>query len=184
MSGQIKGEKTIVYVGEFLPPRIPRLAKWFKRYEAFTTVLICHKRGFVEKFSNPDIDHVFLFRNEWHLKRIIRSIKNPYVFHGFAPKSKFPFIAKEAVKKYFPSTPFIIDYQDVYVLYYGKNPALRWLQDELPYEKGCFRDADGILANSLEPCEGMKIWGIKKPGEEYFFHYMQTMIISAATKAR
>lgn len=161
--------KIIVFVGEFLPPRIPRLAKWFKRYDTFTTILICHKRGFVEKFSNPDIDHVFLFRNEWHLKRIIKSIKNPYVFHGFAPKSKFPFIAQEAAKRYFPSTPFVIDYQDVYVLYYGKNPSLRWLQDELPYEEGCFRDADGVLANSLEPCEGMKIWGVKKPGKRIFF---------------
>jgi len=165
----IKGERTIIYVGEFLPPRIPRLAKWFKRFDAFTTVLVCHKRGFVEKFSNPDIDHVFLFRNEWHLKRIIKSIKNPYILHGFAPKSKFPFIAQAISKKYSPSTPFIVDYQDVYVLYYGKNPDLRWLQDELPYEEGCFRDADGVLADSLEPCEGMKIWGVKKPGGRIFF---------------
>lgn len=168
-SHNVKGERTVIYVGEFLPPRIPRLAKWFKRYDSFTTILICHKRGFVEKFSNVDIDHVFLFRNGWHLKRIIRSIKNPYIFHGFAPKSKFPFIANKAGKKYFPSTPFIIDYQDVYVLYYGKNPALRWLKDELPYEEGCFRNADGVLANSLEPCEGMKIWGVKKPGGRIFF---------------
>jgi len=167
--GEVKGEKIIIYVGEFLPPRIPRLAKWFKRYDTFTMVLICHKRGFVEKFSNPDIDYVFLFRNKWHLKRIIKSIKNPYLMHGFAPKSKFPFIAQEAGKKYYPSTPFIIDYQDVYVLYYGKNPTLRWLQDELPYEEGCFRKADGILANSLEPCEGMKIWDVKKPGGRIFF---------------
>lgn len=165
----IKSGKIIIYVGEFLPPRIPRLAKWFKRYDTFITVLICHKRGFVEKFSNPDINHVFLFRNEWHLRRIIRSIKNPYVLHGFAPKSKFPFIAQQASKKYFPSTPFIVDYQDVYVLYYGKNPSLRWLKDELPYEAGCFREADGVLANSLEPCEGMRIWGVKKPGGRIFF---------------
>jgi hypothetical protein len=168
-TNNIKGDKTIIYVGEFLPPRIPRLAKWFKRSGNFTTVLVCHKRGFVEKFSNPDIDHIFLFRNEWHLKRIIRSIKNPYILHGFAPKSKFPFIAKEVSKKYFPETPFIIDYQDVFVIYYGKNPAMRWLQSELPYEYGCFRDADGVIANSLEACEAMKVWEVKKPGKRIFF---------------
>jgi hypothetical protein len=89
--------------------------------------------------------------------------------HGFAPKSKFPFIAKEVCKKYFPSTPFIIDYQDVLVIYYGKNPAMRWLQNELPYEDGCFRDADGIIANSLEACEAMKLWGVKKPGKRILF---------------
>ncbi len=168
-SSTIKGEKTIIYVGEFLPPRIARVAKWFKKSGSYTTVLVCHKRGFVEKFSNPDIDHTFLFRNEWHLKRIIRAIKNPYILHGFAPKSKFPFIAKEASKKYYPNTPFIIDYQDVFVIYYGKNPAMRWLQSELPYEYGCFHDADGIIANSLEACEAMKVWEVKKPGKRIFF---------------
>ena len=168
-TSQIKGEKTIIYAGEFLPPRIPRLAKWFKRYGSFTTVLVCHKRGFVEKFSNQDIDYTFLFRNEWHLKRIIRNIKNPYMLHGFAPKSKFPFIAKEVCKKNFPATPFIIDYQDVFVTYYGKSPSMRWLQQELPYEEGCFRDADGIVAHSLEPREAMKSWGVKKPGKRIFF---------------
>jgi hypothetical protein len=168
-SSKIQGDTTIVYVGESLPPRIPRVAKWFKRSGNYTTVLVCHKRGFVEKFSNPDIDYTFLFRNEWHLKRIIRALKNPYILHGFAPKSKFPFIAKEACKKYSPSTPFIIDYQDVFVIYYGKNPSMRWLQNELPYEQGCFRDADGVIANSLEACEAMKVWEVKKPGKRIFF---------------
>jgi hypothetical protein len=32
--------KIIMYVGEFLPPRIARLAKWCKRYEPFTTILL------------------------------------------------------------------------------------------------------------------------------------------------
>lgn len=168
-SSNIEGDKTVVYVGEFLPPRIPRLAKWMKRYGAYTTVLVCHKRGFIEKFSNPNIDYVFLFRNKWHLKRIIKSIKNPYIMHGFAPKSKFPYIAMETLKKCDSSSPFIIDYQDVFVTYYGKTPTMRWLQHELPFEEGCFRYSDGVVAHSLEPCEGMKEWKVKKPGKRIFF---------------
>src|SRR5580698_8403146 len=52
--------KIIVNVGETLPPRIARIAKWSKKYDKFSTILLCHKRGFVEKFSNPDIDKTLL----------------------------------------------------------------------------------------------------------------------------
>jgi hypothetical protein len=168
------GAKIIVYVGESLPPRIARIAKWSKRLDKFTTVLLCHKQGFVAKFSNPDIDHTFLFRNEWHLKRLIKAIPKPYIIHGFAPKSKYPYIAKEAWKKMVkgtrsPSPPFVIDYQDVFAVYYGTTPKFPWLKEELPYEKACLAEADGIVANSLEPREAMKIWGINKSGKRMFF---------------
>jgi len=161
--------KVIVYVGEFLPPRIARLAKWSKRFDEFTTVLLCHERGFVEKFSNKDIDHIILFRNEWHLKRLVKSLPSPYVVHGFAPKSKYPYIAKEEWKKTDPSIPFIIDYQDVFTVYYGTIPKYNWLKEELPCEKACLSEADGIIAHSLEPREAMRIWGIKKSGKRMFF---------------
>lgn len=161
--------KIIVYVGEMLPPRIARIAKWSKRYDKFTTMLLCHQRGFVEKFANPGIDKTLLFRNEWHLKRLIKSIPQPYIIHGFAPKSKFPYIAKAAWKKIYPHVPFVIDYQDVFTIYYGITPKYNWLKDELPYEKACLSEADGIVANSIEPREGMKIWNIKKTGKRIFF---------------
>jgi hypothetical protein len=161
--------KIIMYVGEFLPPRIARMAKWCKKNDSFMTVLLCHKRGFVEKFSSSEIDHVMLFRNEWHLKRMIRSLPAPYILHGFAPKSKYPYIALETTKKYHSATPVITDYQDVFILYYGHDSKLRWLKDELPYEKLCFQLSDGIVAHSLEPREGMKLWGINDKKKRLFF---------------
>lgn len=164
-----KDRKIIIYVGEFLPPRIARLAKWSKRYESFHTILLCHKRGFVEKFSNEEIDYTFLFRNKWHLRRLVRNLPAPYILHGFAPKSKYPYIALQICKKYHTSTPVITDYQDVFVLYYGLTSNRRWLKKELPYEKLCFQDSDGIVAHSLEPCEGMKLWKIKDKKKRIFF---------------
>jgi len=169
MAKNVGNGKIIVYVGESLPPRIARIAKWSKRFDAFTTILLCHERGFVEKFSNPDIDQILLFRNEWHLKRIAKSIPNPYIIHGFAPKSKYPYIAKEAWQKINASVPFVIDYQDVFTIYYGTVPKYNWLKEELPYERACLAEADGIVANSLEPREGMRIWNIKKSGRRIFF---------------
>ncbi len=165
----IESKKILIYVGESLPPRIARVAKWSKRFDKFTTILVCHKKGFVEKFSNTDIDYTLLYRNEWHLKRLIKSIPNPYVIHGFAPKSKYPFLAKETWNKINPSVPFIIDYQDVFAVYYGTTPKYPWLKDELPYEKACLSESDGIVANSLEPSQGMKIWNIKKSHKRIFF---------------
>jgi hypothetical protein len=166
---KIGSEKVIMYVGEFLPPRIARLAKWSKRYDSFTTVLLCHRRGFVEKFSNKEIDYTLLFRNKWHLKRIIRSLPAPYVLHGFAPKSKYPYIALQSCKKYHSSTPVITDYQDVFIIYYGHESKLGWLKKELPFEKLCFENSDGIVAHSLEPREGMKMWEVKEKKKRIFF---------------
>jgi len=161
--------KVITYVGESLPPRIARVAKWSKRFDTFTTVLLCHKKGYVEKFSNPGIDYTYLFRNQWHLKRFIKSLPEPYVIHGFAPKSKYPYIAKTFWKKINPAIPFVIDYQDVFTIYYGTTPKYNWLKEELPYEKDCLAEADGIVANSLEPREGMRILNIKKSAKRIFF---------------
>jgi len=164
-----KNTKIIMYVGEFLPPRIARLAKWCKKCEPFTTILLCHERGFVEKFSNKEIDHTILFRNKWHLKRLIKALPAPYILHGFAPKSKYPYIALEASKKYHPASPVITDYQDVFILYYGHNSRLRWLKEELPYEKLCFQSSDGIIAHSLEPAVARRMWKVNEKKKRLFF---------------
>lgn len=167
--GYLENKKVIVYVGEFLPPRIGRMAKWIRKYGDYTTILLCHKRGFVEKFSNEEIDTVCLFRNEWHLKRIVRGLPSLYIMHGFAPKSKYPYIALEVSKQYHKATPVIADYQDVFIVYYGHDSKLAWLKDELPYEEKCFKYSDGIVAHSLEPNVGMRIWGIKEKKPRLFF---------------
>lgn len=161
--------KIILFAGESLPPRISRIAKWCKKEENFVAVLICHRRGYFKKFSTPAIDHTFLFRNRWHLMRLMRLLPTPYILHGFAPKSKYPYIAMRALKSKSPGCKFVIDYQDVLAVYYGIKPTQRWLKMELPYEQKCFANADGIVAHSLEPCEGMKIWKIKEKKKRLFF---------------
>jgi hypothetical protein len=161
-------EKTIVYVGEFLPPRIPRLAKWCKKSGHFSVLLLCHERGYIKKFSNEEIDQTLLFRNEWHLRRIIKSLAKPYVVHGFAPKSKYPYIAMKAFREIHPNVPFAADYQDVLSIYYEESAAQGWLLKDLPYEKNCMQYADGIVAHSLEPCEGMKVFEIQNKKRLFF----------------
>jgi hypothetical protein len=157
--------RTIIYVGEFLPPRTARMAKWMKRTGSYRTVLVCSRHGYVSAFTNNSFDHTFLFRNAWHLRRILRSLPDVWLMHSFAPKSYFPDIARETL----PETPFIHDMQDVYATYYGISPALRWLQRELPHEKNCLAYADGVVAHCLEANVGFRRYGITEKPPTLFF---------------
>ncbi|HTF02975.1 MAG TPA: hypothetical protein VK826_03085, partial [Bacteroidia bacterium] len=158
-------EKTIVYVGEFLPPRTARMAKWLKRKNKYRTVLLCSRHGYVSAFTNNSFDRTFLFRNAWHLRRILRSLPPIWLMHSFAPKSHFPDVARETL----PGVPFIHDMQDVYATYYGTSPALRWLQRELPHEKNCLTYADGVVAHCLEANVGFRRYGITEKPPTLFF---------------
>ena len=158
------GKQVIVYLGEHLPPRIPRIAKWVKRSSDYSIVLVCSKQGFYEKFSDPNFDGVFLFRNAFHLERIVKQIPNIRLIHAFAPKSFYPDLIRKKFKH-----KFIIDYQDVFGNYYGLNPSLSWLKKELPHEKACLEHADGIVGQSLEPNAAMRKYGIKKKPKTIFF---------------
>jgi glycosyl transferase family 4 len=151
-----QNKKIIVYLGGNLPARIARIIKWHKRFEDYCAVLVCHKDGFRDKYSNPSIDQVLLFRNEWHLKRILKNSEYASLIHAFGPKSFYPAVAKKST-----AIPFVYDMQDVLVVYYGLNPSIRWYRNELPHEKYCLENADGLVSHSLEFQEGLRRYGMK-----------------------
>lgn len=155
---------TVLFTGEQLPPRIPRMAKWIKRQSDYNIVLLCHRRGFIEKFSDNCFDEVILYRNEWHLRRILRKLKGVELVHGFAPKSHFPNIVRASLNK-----PYIHDMQDVYSIYYTGKITLKWLEKELPHEIECLQKADGIVAHSMEVNVGLRALKLKKKPATIFF---------------
>jgi hypothetical protein len=156
--------KRIVFIGELLPPRTARMAKWVSRSGTYSCLLVCSRRGYVSKFSNTDFEATFLYRNAWHMKRILRSIPRIHLLHSFAPKSYYPDLARLSLNK-----PFIHDMQDVYATYYGLNPSLRWLQHELPHEKACLELADGVIGHSLEPNVAYRKYKVTKKPSVLFF---------------
>lgn len=160
---QIKG-RLIVYLGGNLPARIARIIKWHKRLEDYTSVLVCHKDGYRDKYVNPSLDYVILFRNHWHLKRILRQLKDISLIHAFGPKSFYPYVAKKST-----TVPFVYDMQDVLITYYGLNPAIRWYREELPYEKYCIANCDGFVSHSLEFQESIRRYRIKDKPNNIFF---------------
>jgi hypothetical protein len=153
-----------VFIGELLPPRTARMAKWLSRSGIYSTVLVCSKRGYVAKFSDPHFEATFLFRNKWHLRRILLRIPDVALLHSFAPKSYFPDIARLTL-----NVPFIHDMQDVYAIYYGLRPTLRWLKKELPHEKACLEHADGLVAHSLEPNVAYRKYRTQRKPSNLFF---------------
>ncbi len=154
----------LLFVGEHLQPRIPRMAKWIKRESDYTLILVCHRRWYVKEFSDPCFSAVYQFRNVCHLKRILKQINNITLVHGFAPKSYFSNVARTFLNK-----PYVHDMQDVWTIYYNKNTKLNWLKKELPHEAECLIKADGVVANSMEINEAYRQLKCKKKPKTIFF---------------
>jgi len=153
----------IVFLAEGIVPRISRIAKWISRGRDFSVVLVAAKTGFTGAFSNNEWDAVFLYRNGYHLLRILKRLKGVYLYHAFAPKSRYPELARRHAE-----APFLIDMQDVYACYYGLSPGVRWIRAELPREKACLQRSDGVIAHSLEANVALRKYGGKKPPTLFF----------------
>jgi hypothetical protein len=171
-------QKMIVFVGDRVILRSSRMAKWVKRNGNFHTILLCHKLYFIKKFSNNEWDKVLFYRNKFHLLRIIRQLKDVYLFHGFAPSSYYPDLVRQHVK-----IPFIIDMQDVYACYYGLKPGIRWIKAELPHEKNCLQFSDGLIGHSLEPNVASRKYGRIKPASLFFPLYCDNDYFQNNTKS-
>lgn len=147
----------LFYVAELLMARAGRLAKWVTRLSGRKVVLLCHAEGFIPEFAEG-FTAIVRYRNGWHLRRLLRTMPEPWLIHGFAPKSHYPDVARRAMR----GVPYVHDLQDTLVVYYGTAPTKRWLRVELPYEKACMAGADGVIAHSLEPAEGFRRYGIPR----------------------
>ena len=154
----------LLFVGEHLQPSVARMAKHIKRESDYTLILICHKRWFVSAFSDPCFSSVYIYRNVWHLKRILKQINNITLVHGYAPKSYFSNVARKFLNK-----PYVHDMQDVWTIYYDKNTKLNWLKKELPHEAECLTQANGVIANSMEINEAYRKLNCKNKPKTIFF---------------
>jgi hypothetical protein len=153
-------EAYLLYVCELLPARAGRMAKWVARTSGDRIVLLCHRDGFIPAFANAGFAQVLLYRNAWHLRRILKAMPKPKLIHGFAPKSRYPDVARCALQP--QGIPYIHDLQDTLAVYYGTDVKQRWLREELPHERACMAGADGLIAHSLEPNEGFRRYGIAR----------------------
>lgn len=150
----------LLYICELIPARAGRMAKWVARTGGSRIVLLCHRHGFIPAFATAGFAHMLLYRNSWHLRRLLKALPKPRLIHGFAPKSKYPDVARRALQP--QGVPYIHDLQDTLVVYYGTEVKPRWLREELPHERACMAEANGLIAHSLEPNEGFRRNGIAR----------------------
>lgn len=150
----------LLYVCETLPARAVRMAKWVARTDGSRIILLCHRDGAIPAFGNAGFEQVLLYRNSWHLRQVVNALPKPRLVHGFAPKSRYPDVVRRALQP--QGVPYIHDLQDTLVVYYGTDVKPRWLREELPHERACMHEADGVIAHSLEPNEGFRRYGIAR----------------------
>lgn len=150
----------LLYVCETLPARAVRMAKWVARTDGSRILLLCHRDGAIPAFGTAGFEQVLLYRNSWHLRRVVNALPKPRLVHGFAPKSRYPDVVRRALQP--QGVPYIHDLQDTLVVYYGTDVKPRWLREELPHERACMHEADGVIAHSLEPNEGFRRYGIAR----------------------
>jgi len=156
----------VLYIGENFPPRIARMVKWLKRTDNMNAVLVCHRDGFSKKFINESFDNIILFRNVWHLYRILKHFRNVKILiYAFGPKT---FYADKA-REFLSDKKFIYDMQDVLCIYYGINTDIKWFRKEFVHERNCLTLADGIVSHGLEPIAAKRIYGIKKAPPLLYF---------------
>jgi hypothetical protein len=158
-----EGKRSICFLGENLWPRVSRMAKWIKKDFGFEITLVCSSAGFNKKFSHGHFDHIITFRNKWHLRRILSQLKGMDLIHSFGPKNEYPAMATLYYKG-----NVIYDAQDVLCCYYGLNPGIRWIKNDIFYENINFTQSKGLVAQGPEPIIGRKFYNTKKPPSLFF----------------
>lgn len=156
--------KRIIYLGEFLPSRISRVSKFVKRNSDYKTVLVALKSGTKEKHNTGVFDETVLFRNQWHLRRILKHLSKDDIIHSFGPPCLYPKITMQEA-----NIPVFYDIQDIQVINYGIDPPLSYMKRDIANEKYCFENTTGVISHSLEPQYIKRIYNMELSHKMCFF---------------
>jgi hypothetical protein len=161
-------KKSIVFVGTILHGRIARIAKWVSRSTDFELILICGEVGFSKKFLNPSFTKVYTYRNEWHLKSILKKLDGKdVIFHSFGP----PFQAANVVVRLARLGKVLFDFQDLNITNYGFNPPFSYMKKDIELEEYVLKNVDGLVCHSLELQSAKKYYGEIKAKKLLFPNY-------------
>lgn len=173
------GEKlTIVYLGDFLQARIPRLAKTISKEGDYNLTLITFRNNNFKEYNSGVFDHQLSYRTYWQLKSILKKIPKTALIHAFGPPN---WATKIAIKKGFKT---IMDCQDMTVTNYGLNPSMIHLKMDLPNEKFCLENSSGVISQSLEVLNAFRVYEIEKRPKTLFFPILcdETQFIDPVNK--
>ncbi len=99
---------------------------------------------------------------------ILNQLTSNTIIQGIDPKLQVFNQVTSAIKIQYPIRK-LVDFQDIYVNYFGKNPNFSWLKKDLKAEKFALLNSDGFICQSLEFNSAIKEYGIKVKQPRIFF---------------
>ena len=155
--------KKILFVGDHLQARIPRIAKLLNQTKEFETFLITLRGKDYSHYNTAFFNKQITYRTYWDLKIILKKEGNCELIHAFGPPN---WATKICIKT---GLKTIMDCQDMNVSYYGLNPPFTYMKFDLPNEKFCIENCSGLISQSIEPYDAIKEYSAKKPKKTLFF---------------
>lgn len=169
-------EKIVVFVGMYMHARVARMARWVKQTSNRKCILVAQKAVFTPALSNDSFDKTFLFRNKWHLLKILKSYGGRNVIiHSFGPPHEAAFELIKLSKEKNEKQVILFDFQDLMISNFGLNPPFSYMKKDLDREKFILNNADGIVAHSLELQTAKKYFGEIKTPKLFFPLYVDNV---------
>lgn len=171
---------TIIFVGDILQARIPRLIQAINRNEKqFKIKLwVCGSKVSSE-FSHGLKIPVRLFSNVWDLLYELKAFDNQgTIVHFFEPKAS----TAKSIHSYLYKAKYLFDFQDVYSTYYGINPPIRWMKKQVDSEAYVLSHFLNIISNSLEINYASRLHSAKPKNRLLFLPYCESRFFQNPTR--
>ena len=147
----------VLFLGEMLQARIPRLAKWLKRSGEIDCILLVKEGKAFEVFDTEAFSERWTYRSRWHLRKLLKGLRDIHVIHAFSMPS---YQIRLAITM--TSIPVVMDIQDMAVSYFGLNSPKLYMRLDMPDESFSIKRADGIVSQSIELVNACQEYEIKQ----------------------
>ncbi|RMG82547.1 MAG: hypothetical protein D6707_02735 [Bacteroidetes bacterium] len=157
-------EEVIVFACDNTRLEIGKYAYCLHQKYQTKIVLMMPKTRVGNFLKGNEFHKVFIFRNSWHLLRILKSAER-YIelihYFGRASTSGYKILTKT-------DFPFIFSGKDLSVMYEGLDTQKNVFKNDLKFEKYCLAHANGVISESLEIQPARRIYQIPKVPSLFF----------------
>jgi len=162
---QSKSDKPVIlFLGDSLQARIPRMAKWLQRSGEFECMLLVAAGKNFRIFDTDIFSQSFTYRSRWHLRHILKGLPKVYAIHAFTLPS---YQIRMAIDH--TGYPVVMDIQDMHVSYFGLNSPKLYMRLDMPDESYSIQHAAGIVTQSIELTNASRVYDIPKRPPTLFF---------------
>ncbi|MDP5169152.1 MAG: hypothetical protein NWR72_02815 [Bacteroidia bacterium] len=149
----------ILFLGDSLQARIPRMARYLRREGSFDAELLVKAGKDFKVFDTQTFSRVLTYRSRWHLRRILAGTHpdDVHIIHAFTLPS---YQIKDAID--YTDIPVVMDVQDMHVSYFGLQSPKLYMRIDMPMEAYAIRHSAGIVSQSIELTNACRVYGIEQ----------------------